>query len=324
MAHSNQHDNLLEVVHALRQTPHDVEGRTAHFSFSTKQQLKKRGFWRTQIVESTVHVAMFAEDVGRSQDGIATCELVCDQIYAAILAAKNVPLAERLAHAIQRANHALYTRTQTDVQMADARVSIVVAATVNGELHLAHVGNSRAYLIRNGEAHLLTVDHTTEQEMISRGLLFLTDAENPESHEDVTRCLGLAEDVEVDHGILQPSVRMANSNALPLPRLLEFLPLEPTDVVALCSNGISDTLTEEEIASAIAEMDWALVDVDKTTGGDGDEAIDGAAMLSQAAQRLVQAVDDTAAAYATDARADVEAATAFVAHAHGAHRDCRR
>ena len=289
MSRTNQHNSILEVTHAARQISSDAEGRTAHFVFSTKQQLKSGKARRTQSGGSTVHVAILAEDVGRGQDGTAACELVVEQMYGAISVSTHEPLSTRLAQGMHRANAELYTTAQTPTISADARVSIVVAAIVNDELRLAHLGNSRAYLIRRGEAHLLTVDHTWAQEMISSGQFLLTDTENPASQDDVTRCLGIDENVEVDHSILQPYDGKVSAKALPLPRLLEHLTLQPNDVIALCSNGISDTLTEAEIAAAIEVM--ALM---PTAGAEADD-VDDSSTLTQAAQRLVQAVDDAVA-----------------------------
>src|SRR4029078_12523598 len=108
----------------------------------------------------------------------------------------------------------------------------LTAAMVEGdEVSFAHVGDSRAYLWRDGELRLLTSDHSLVEELRRQGRLTSEQAEDHPQRSIITRALGPEEEVEVD--TLTFSAR-------------------PGDVFLLCSDGLTTMVKDDGIAAALA------------------------------------------------------------------------
>ncbi len=127
----------------------------------------------------------------------------------------------------------------------------LVELTPEGVAHFGHVGDSRAYLFRNGNLEQLTADHTVAAEMVTLGQLTPEEAEDhPRSHM-ILRCLGLTRFVNVDEIELE---------------------LEPGDRILLCSDGLNSMVPHEAIAKALTEgtadeAAWKLVELANKAGG---------------------------------------------------------
>lgn len=117
---------------------------------------------------------------------------------------------------------------------------------------VAHVGDSRLYLLRDGVLVQLTRDHTVAEEMIERGSLTRLDAMQHPANSMLTRSLGSRPDVQVDE--LQPK-------------------LEKGDVLLLCSDGLTAMVTDEAIADilqqekSLADRAADLIDAANRQGG---------------------------------------------------------
>ena len=129
---------------------------------------------------------------------------------------------------IEQANAALYQYIQS-TGLPDAGSTIVAAVIFQNLLYVAHVGDSRAYLIRQGKAYPLTRDHTLTELKLQRGLITPEQALADPDRGVLVRSMGAAPTVQVD--VLQQPV-----------------PLAPGDVVLLCSDGLTDVLSDEDIA----------------------------------------------------------------------------
>ena len=114
----------------------------------------------------------------------------------------------------------------------------VTAAWIDGtRLSIAHVGDSRAYLLRSGTVQQLTSDHSLVAEQVRRGILTPAEAERSDMQSVLLRALGAHPEIEVDS---EEHVLFAN------------------DVLLLCSDGLTRMITEPEIAGTLqAEPDPA-------------------------------------------------------------------
>jgi PPM family protein phosphatase len=162
--------------------------------------------------------------------------------------------AEALAGAIREANAAIIQRAAGDPALWGMGTT-VTAATVAGDrfLQLAHVGDSRAYLLRAGEPRQLTSDHTVVGELVRRGRLTRAQAAIHPERNILTRAVGLDPDIAVD-----------------TPEPLE---LEPGDQVLLCSDGLTEAVDDDQIAALLTDHDdgaracRALIDAANAAGG---------------------------------------------------------
>jgi protein phosphatase len=136
----------------------------------------------------------------------------------------------RLVSAIRQANRKIF-ETAKENSTHRGMGATVVAVWVNEQrMSLAHVGDSRAYLLRSGELQQLTADHSLVAEQVRRGIITQQQADESENASVLLRALGIEEDVQVDAD--------------------EHLLMEG-DIVLVCSDGLTRMVTEPEIASTL-------------------------------------------------------------------------
>ena len=162
--------------------------------------------------------------------------------------------ADELTAAIREANAAILDRAGGDPGLWGMGTT-VTAAALAGEHHLqlAHVGDSRAYLLRDGSLEQLTTDHTVVAELVRRGRLSPAQAAIHPERSILTRAVGLDPRIPVD-----------------TPDPLE---LQDGDQVLLCSDGLTEPVDDDQIAQLLsAEPDGnaacqALIDAANAAGG---------------------------------------------------------
>jgi len=136
-----------------------------------------------------------------------------------------------LVEAVSKANKAIYEERESNVTLKGMGTTIVAALQAeNNVLEIAHVGDSRAYLLRDGKPILLTNDHSVVHEMVRAGRLTEAQARTNPYKNLITRCLGHEEKVEIDQ--------------IPVD-------LEPKDWVVLCSDGLSTVLLDDQICDVV-------------------------------------------------------------------------
>jgi serine/threonine protein phosphatase PrpC len=162
--------------------------------------------------------------------------------------------AEALAAAIREANSAIIDRAAGDPDLWGMGTTVTAAALAGDRhLQLAHVGDSRAYLLRDGTLDQLTTDHTVVGELVRRGRLTPEQAAIHPERSILTRAVGLDPRLLVD-----------------TPDPLE---LRDGDQVLLCSDGLTEAVDDDRIAELLAaEADGnaacqALIDAANTAGG---------------------------------------------------------
>jgi PPM family protein phosphatase len=137
----------------------------------------------------------------------------------------------------EAANDRIHNLSQEDSTVSGMGTTLTAALLEGDEVTLAHVGDSRAYLYRDGELKLLTSDHSLVEELRRQGRLTDEQAEGHPQRSIITRALGPESEVEVD--TMTYSAR-------------------PGDVYLLCSDGLTTMVREERIAKVLA----ALPDLD--------------------------------------------------------------
>ncbi|MEH3053347.1 MAG: Stp1/IreP family PP2C-type Ser/Thr phosphatase [Patulibacter minatonensis] len=145
----------------------------------------------------------------------------------------------RLVELVRRANRAVHEAQLSDPELSGMGTTATIAHVGPEALTVAHVGDSRAYLLRDGTLRRLTDDHSLVEEMRRSGRLTAEEAANHPQRSIITRALGPDPSVEVD--------------------VREFA-LQPGDVVLLCSDGLTGMIPESrivEILSGNARLDVA-------------------------------------------------------------------
>lgn len=135
-----------------------------------------------------------------------------------------------LKNAIQKVNAAIYQVSQDEPQCAGMGTTLVAGVFANNKLVVGHIGDSRMYCLRGGALTQLTEDHSLVQEQINAGLISLEQAQTSSNKNLVTRALGIESDVEPE---------------------LQELDVEIGDLYLLCSDGLSDMVSDAEIAETL-------------------------------------------------------------------------
>jgi protein phosphatase len=142
---------------------------------------------------------------------------------------------KRLTSAVHRANKNIYDAAEANPEQHGMGATLTAAWIDGSKLSIAHVGDSRAYLLRSGNLQQLTSDHSLVAEQVRRGILTAAEAEESEMQSVLLRALGALPDIEVD---TDEHVLFAR------------------DIVMLCCDGLTRMVTEPEIAGTLqAEID---------------------------------------------------------------------
>lgn len=100
--------------------------------------------------------------------------------------------------AVVAANALIFDASKDSEQLEGMGTTVVIAVEQNGKAVIGHVGDSRAYLIGNGEIQQITKDHSVVQEMVESGKLTQNEAKNHPRKHYITRAIGVEFDVECD------------------------------------------------------------------------------------------------------------------------------
>lgn len=163
-----------------------------------------------------------------------------------------------LRQAVETANASLHQYLQS-VGTRTSGTTMVGAVIHNHRLYYVNVGDSRAYLFRDGELLQLTRDHSLTQMKLDQGLITPVEAENDPERNVITRSLGARPTVDVD--------------------LFPPVDLRPGDVVLLCSDGLTDMIADSRIAQLMAGQaprraaQRLIDDANRAGGGDNISAV---------------------------------------------------
>ena len=179
------------------------------------------------------------------------CRLRTEPVKLPLECSKQI--SELMLTAISRANADIVKVSREEPECEGMGTTVVAAVMYDSAITIAHVGDSRAYRLRNGEFKQITKDHSMLQEQIDAGLITPEDARTSANRNLVTRAIGIdtALDVEIHaHQML------------------------PGDVYLLCSDGLSDMVNDAEMCGILlgenASLDdacRALVDQANAHGG---------------------------------------------------------
>lgn len=231
-------DHRMELIEAGLQALPDAPLRGALATDTGRHREHNEdavGFFQSAEVSPPVEVALLVADgVGGHEGGQQASRFVVDAVRDT-LAAQNARIdglrkwMDRLLHSIHQELLDQAVRQGTPSSMGS---TATVAAIQDRVLTLAHVGDSRAYRLRNGHLEQLTHDHSWVAEQIRAGVLRADDPEADARKNVLTQCLGIGRSLEV--------------------QTIEEL-LSPGDRYLLCSDGLHGVVDDAEIRSHLAE-----------------------------------------------------------------------
>lgn len=191
-------------------------------SFEPKDARQLRRSGRLYIV---------ADGLGGHQMGEQASQLVVDSLLKFYYEAPEIPPEKRLRDIIQQVHQKLIA-ARRNMASGDKMATTVVAAVVrNDTLQVAHVGDSRTYLLRNGELHQVTRDHSFVGEMMRAGAVTEVEAMQSPYRNRLTRSVGGSD------GALEVDVTPP-------------IPLRPGDLILLCTDGLTQYATSQDLLAA--------------------------------------------------------------------------
>lgn len=212
------------------------------------------------VVDDKIGLAILADGMGGYKAGEVASEMLTGSLNLELgrclkQAGRTITVAQaRLAieACVDNANRAIFTAAQGNPQFSGMGTTLVLGLFCDEGLLLGHVGDSRAYCLREGRLIRMTRDHSLLQQQIDAGLLNLEEAAFSNIKNLLTRAVGVEEAVRLELHLHQVHVG---------------------DVFLLCSDGLTDMLSEPAICgmlvkhAELADAGRALIDGANEMGG---------------------------------------------------------
>ena len=196
---------------------------------------------------------LLADGMGGAHGGATASQIAVEVIAKCSGLGKPDYSIDKLKKAVEYANEQVYKASEAHSFLSGMGTTLVALTLYSDKAFIVSVGDSRAYLLRGGSFKALTKDHTVAQELVDAGNLNPADAvTNPISHM-LTRCLGTTESVDLDVIEVEGGAKQ-------------------DDHYLLCSDGLFNHVSDEEIRSAISDnkllnVPKILVDLANSRGG---------------------------------------------------------
>src|SRR3954471_3777291 len=165
---------------------------------------------------------------------------------------ERMPMSSLLRRAVVEADRNIYEAALANPELSGMGTTLTVLLFSGGRVYLGHVGDSRAYLYRNGKARQLTEDHSWIQEQVRAGLLSPEEAKESRFRNIITRSVGFEPSVDPD---------------------VAGLAVQAGDCYVLCSDGLSNYVPVEEIGQVLTtdfyrDAPRSLIALANERGGD--------------------------------------------------------
>ena len=187
------------------------------------------------VMESKGVLFVVADGLGGHTRGEVASQLAVNTIRDVYYSQEGDDPADSLRLAIEQANARIYNESlamapkqEPDQMMGSTCVAAVV---LEDNVYVANVGDSRAYIIRDGQAHQISLDHSLVAQQLREGLLTKEQARDHPDRNKIYRCLG-GETVEVDTFSEK---------------------VQPGDLLLLCTDGLTELVPEEEVVSIVQQ-----------------------------------------------------------------------
>lgn len=157
-----------------------------------------------------------------------------------------------LIKSIEKANAVVFEKSSIEAEQRGMGTTLTVAVSLKHNFYIGHIGDSRAYLFRDGKLTQLTEDHSLVAELVKEGVLSPTEAEVHPQRSVLTRALGIEPSVQIDVSVTD---------------------VKPHDKILLATDGLTAMLSNSEIAELLGPQQdpqrtcQKLVDVANEHGG---------------------------------------------------------
>lgn len=190
------------------------------------------GEFSNEVVWSVVCDGMGGEAGGNIASALAV-KVVSDRINASYRDnMRDSSIINMLDSALSAANVEVYDFAEAQPDLKGMGTTVVCAIVRDGQAFIAHAGDSRAYIINNGNIRQITTDHSLVQDLLSKGKITEKEAENHPNKNLITRAVGVDKYIDID---------------------FEQIDLEDDDIILLCTDGLSNYVSNDEILDIMSD-----------------------------------------------------------------------
>jgi protein phosphatase len=195
------------------------------------------------LVDEPLGLFIVADGMGGHAGGGTASRLAVETIRAAVARARaedpgrfggadaeDTRVPDLLRQAVEEACAVIYRTAQTDPELAGMGTTVTAVLVDGATAFVAHVGDSRCYLIREGRIYQVSEDHSLVNEQVKAGAISAEEARHSRFRNIITRSVGFEQQVLVD---------------------LIGLELQPGDAVVVCCDGLSNLVDDPEILSIV-------------------------------------------------------------------------
>jgi serine/threonine protein phosphatase PrpC len=212
-------------------------------------------------------LAIVADGIGGHRAGEVAAELAVETISDVIASSEGSRPVELLRRAVVEAGYRIYEAAESQPERHGMGATCACAWVIGDRLYTVSVGDSRIYLIRDGQIHQLTTDHTWIQEAVEQGLIHPNQVRSHPNAHVIRRYLGSRSPVVPDLRL-----RLAPQEGSQSSESNQGYPLRIGDTLLLCSDGLTDLLEDDEIlrlvnAGPLASTLNQMVDLANIRGG---------------------------------------------------------
>jgi len=243
------------------QTHPGMSGKNNEDSFAVSACTKEDS-QKTPVV-----LAVLCDGIGGHRAGEVASEMAVNRISQRVMESDGNHVLETIQHAVQEAGQEIYTHAQANQERNGMGATCATACIIGNRLYTATVGDSRIYLMRGQNIRQLSIDHTWIQEALDAGIMTPDQVDGHPNAHVIRRYLGSPNEVEVD---LRLKLREGETDEQALAN--QGMPLLNEDMVLLCSDGLSDLVSADEILNVchsyqLEQIPQALIDLANARGG---------------------------------------------------------
>jgi serine/threonine protein phosphatase PrpC len=212
-------------------------------------------------------LAVVADGIGGHQAGEVAARLAVETLVQRVAASSGREPLKVLRAAVAEASHAIQRAASNSPDQEGMGSTIAVAWVIGGKLYTVSVGDSRIYLLRGAALRRLTTDHTWVQEALDHGIIAPEEVHNHPHAHVLRRYLGGAQDPQPDFRL-----RLRADESDSRSQGNQGLPLRAGDRFLVCSDGLTDLVTDAEIQTILSTHNpeaaaQTFVDLARARGG---------------------------------------------------------
>lgn len=199
-----------------------TENQDAYYSFKKEEiyvyiVADGMGGHRKGEFASNLTVNIFKEEIEKNFEQIKTGEL---------------PVAKFIKDTVERANKDIYNISKKEIENGTIGTTIVILVVKDDKAYIGHIGDSRAYLIRERMIQKLTIDHSLVEALVKSGSITREEARVHPQRNIITKAVGTNEDIDIE---------------------IKSFELEKEDIILLSTDGLHGVLNEDYIIDKINE-----------------------------------------------------------------------